>query len=87
MDGTFIPVEVSLSSIKYSGESLILSIARDMTERKLMDNQIRQSQKMEAMTTLTAGIAHNFNNILSVIVGCTELAIARLPKDNQGSAS
>jgi len=82
-DGTFIPVEVSLTSIKYGGESLILSIARDMTDRKLMDAQIRQSQKMEAITTLTAGIAHNFNNILSVIVGCTELAIARLPKDNQ----
>ncbi len=48
-----------------------------------MDDQIRQSQKMEAMTTLTSGIAHNFNNILSIIVGCTELAVARLPKDNQ----
>jgi PAS domain S-box-containing protein len=82
-DGAFIPVEVSLTSIRYRGENLVLSIARDMTERKLMDDQIRQSQKMEAMTTLTAGIAHNFNNILSVIVGCTELAVARLPKDNQ----
>ncbi len=82
-EGALIPVEVSLTSITYSGETLILSIARDMTERKLMDDQIRQSQKMEAMTTLTAGIAHNFNNILSVIVGCTELAVARLPKDNQ----
>ncbi len=82
-DGTFIPVEVSLTSIQYGGEDLILSIARDVTQRKQMDDQIRQSQKMEAMTTLTAGIAHNFNNILSVIVGCTELAVARLPKDNQ----
>jgi PAS domain S-box-containing protein len=82
-DGTFIPVEVSLAPIKYCGESLILSIVRDMTERKLMDDQILQSHKMEAMTTLTAGIAHNFNNILSVIVGCTELAVARLPEDNQ----
>jgi PAS domain S-box-containing protein len=82
-EGAFIPVEVSLTSITYNGETLVLSIARDISERKVMDDQIRQSQKMEAMTTLTAGIAHNFNNILAVIVGCTELAVARLPKDNQ----
>ncbi len=82
-DGTLISVEVSLTGIQYSGEDLILSIARDVTDRKQMDDQVRQSRKMEAMTTLTGGIAHNFNNILSVIVGCTELAIARLPKDNQ----
>lgn len=74
---------MSLTSIKYSGEGLILSIVRDMTERKLIDDQTRQTKKMEAMTTLTAGIAHNFNNILSVIVGCTELAVAKLPKDNE----
>ena len=85
MDGTFIPVEVSLTSIRYSGENLILSFARDVTERKQMDDQVRQSQKMEAIMTLTAGIAHNFNNILSVIVGSAELAIARLPKDNQAA--
>ena len=82
-NGRLIPVEVRLTSIQYCGERLILSSARDMTERKQMADQIRQSQKMEAMTTLTAGFAHNFNNILAVIVGCTGLAIARLPEDNQ----
>ncbi len=85
-DGRFIPVKVSLISIQYSGENLILAIAWDMTERKQMNDQIRQLQKMEAMTTLTAGFAHNFNNILAVIVGCTDLAIAGLPKDNQAIA-
>ncbi|MBC2717641.1 MAG: HAMP domain-containing protein [Desulfobacteraceae bacterium] len=64
-------------------DAITKQLCKDIEKRKQMDDQIRHSQKMEAMTTLTAGIAHNFNNILSVIVGCTELAVARLPKDNQ----
>lgn len=81
-DKTITPVEVSRASIQYGGETLILSIARDLTERKLMDEQIRQSRKMEAMTTLTAGIAHNFNNLLSVMLGSAEIAIEKLPSDH-----
>ena len=81
-DKLFIPVEVSRTCIQYGGESLILSIARDLTERKLMDEQIRQSRKMAAMTTLTAGIAHNFNNLLSVILGSAELALAKMSGDH-----
>ncbi len=60
----------------------LIGMAQDITERKKMETaktkleeQLRQSQKMEAIGTLAGGIAHDFNNILGIIVGNTELAI------------
>lgn len=81
-DGSFFPVEVSLNPIQYGGEKMILVIARNIAERKQLEDRVRHSQKMEALSTLTAGLSHNFNNVLSIIIGCTELAIKKISKDN-----
>ena len=55
---------------------------RDLTESKQLERQLIQSQKMEALGTLAGGISHDFNNILSMIIGYADLTIFNLPEDS-----
>jgi PAS domain S-box-containing protein len=74
---------VTNSPIYSSGESISkLTILHDITERKALEEQLRQVRKMESLGTLTGGIAHDFNNILGIIVGNTELALEDIPEWN-----
>jgi PAS domain S-box-containing protein len=58
-------------------------ISRDVTDRKQLEYQLMQAQKMESIGTLAGGIAHDFNNILSSVIGYTELALDDAKKGTQ----
>ncbi|MEN6317375.1 MAG: response regulator [Syntrophaceae bacterium] len=72
-DGNVIDVFVTIAVIPGTQKSVASII--DITDRKKLEAQIRQSQKMEAIGTLAGGIAHDFNNILSAIMGYTDMAL------------
>jgi PAS domain S-box-containing protein len=85
-DGRLIDVSISVSPIyDAAGEMIGASkIARDITASKHLEQQLRQSQKMEAIGQLTGGIAHDFNNLLGVVLGNLDL-LERLIEGNDSA--
>ncbi|HAR95083.1 MAG TPA: hybrid sensor histidine kinase/response regulator, partial [Deltaproteobacteria bacterium] len=82
-DGHTTPVLYNASLYRDDGGSVIgvLATARDISERRHLEAQLRQSQKMEALGTLAGGVAHDFNNILAAIIGFSELAKDHMAED------
>ena len=75
-DGSEVWVNLTVSAMWEPGENpdYFIVVVHDISERKKLEEQFRQAQKMEVVGTLAGGIAHDFNNILSSISGYTELA-------------
>jgi PAS domain S-box-containing protein len=83
-DGNQFPIEIMLSPLKSEDGVLVTAAIRDISERKQLERQLQQSQKMEAVGQLTGGIAHDFNNLLTVIIGNLGL-LDLLVSDNEAA--
>jgi len=72
-DGTTFPVEIRVRKLNNQGQDLRVAAIRDLTDQRKMEESISQSQKMQALGTLAGGISHDFNNILSAVLGYADL--------------
>ncbi|MCJ7538650.1 MAG: response regulator, partial [Desulfobacterales bacterium] len=81
-DGRRIPYYFTGLRKKLNGKDHLIGLGIDITERKRLEEQLRQTLKMESIGTLAGGIAHDFNNILGIILGNIELAMDDVPEWN-----
>ncbi|MDA9510491.1 ATPase [Bradyrhizobium sp. CCBAU 11386] len=80
-NGDAILIEASSTALLLGGRTIINNFVKDITQKRAAEEQLIQAQKMEAVGQLTGGIAHEFNNMLTVITGTIEI-LADAVKDN-----
>jgi PAS domain S-box-containing protein len=80
--GDLLDVHISIRAIILRKRHLQICIVRDVSERKRLEAQLQQSQKLEAVGHLAAGVAHDFNNLLAIILGHVELMESEISVDN-----
>jgi PAS domain S-box-containing protein len=82
-DGTTVPLELQRNLFEWEGQPLYVTLCRDITERRRLEEQLRQSQKLEEVGRLTGGLAHDFRNMLTAIKGHAELLLRGAEADPQ----
>jgi two-component system, cell cycle sensor histidine kinase and response regulator CckA len=82
-DGTIFPIEVRPQEQYLRGRSVRISVIRDLTERKDMEEEVLKSKNLQSVGTLAGGIAHDFNNLLTAIVGNISLARMNVSQDGR----
>jgi PAS domain S-box-containing protein len=76
--GALIPFEFHSRLIEFQRKPAILSVARDLSARKQMEETLIRTERLSAVGEMAAGVAHNFNNLLQMILGASEAALAKL---------
>jgi PAS domain S-box-containing protein len=82
-DGALLPVEINVTYIAVGEREYLLAIARDVTERKRMEEEMVRAQKLESLGVLAGGLAHDFNNLLTAILGNVSVAALYAGEDER----
>jgi PAS domain S-box-containing protein len=86
--GPRVPIDVHARVLVGDGNVVgVTSIARDLSERDRLENELRQAQKMEAVGRLATGIAHDFNNLITVLLGYSDELIDQVPANSEWQRS